>query len=64
MNEESAEWEWRSEDMLPWGNQREDILGESQIFDSNQIVTKFKMLEASIALEDLLLTSKKSSFLF
>jgi hypothetical protein len=37
------------------------MLGSSQLFGSGQGVTKFKMLEASIALEDLLLNSKKSS---
>ena len=59
MEEESVgNWEW---DALSLGNQREDLLGSSQIYDSNQVVTKFKMLEASIALEDLLLSSRRSS---
>lgn len=56
-----GEWEWRSDEIFPLVYQREDFLNSSQEFGSNQIVTKFKMLEASIALEELLLNTKISS---
>jgi hypothetical protein len=62
MEEESlGDWEWGSDDVFSLVSQREDLLGSSQVFDSTQVLTKFKMLEASIALEDLLLNSKRSS---
>ena len=35
---------------MPFG-QREDILDESRYFGSNQMVTNYKMLEVSIALD-------------
>jgi hypothetical protein len=61
MEEESGEWEWKEENIFSLGSQREDLLGSSQHFGSEQGVTKFKMLEASLALEDSLLNMKKSS---
>lgn len=54
MDEEEWEWQGAVEELdifsLPFG-QREDMLGESQYFGSSEVVTKFKMLEASIALD-------------
>lgn len=36
MEEESlGNWEWREEEALSLGNQREDLLGSSQNYDSN-----------------------------
>ena len=40
---------------------RDDIMGESQGYGSAEIVTNCKMLEASIALDELLLKSRQIS---
>jgi hypothetical protein len=33
MEEEVGNWEWKEEESFALGNQREDLLGSSQIFD-------------------------------
>jgi hypothetical protein len=49
---EEYEWNWGEEnEFFPMYSHREDLLSASQSLDSTQIVTKFKMLEASLALE-------------
>lgn len=58
ITESWGEWEWKNENDVPF---RDDILGSSQLYSSDQTVTKVKMLEVSMALEDLLLNARNSS---
>ena len=61
--EEVSEWAnvWELDGFsLPYG-QREDFLSSSQGFGSNKEITKCKMLEASIALDEVILRGRQSS---
>ena len=41
--------------------QKEDVLGDSRYFGSGEPVTNYKMLEASLKLDELLLRSRQIS---
>ena len=64
MDDESNNWINSQNDLNVFSSSfalRDDIMGESQGYGSSEIVTNCKMLEASIALDELLLKSKQIS---